>query len=132
MKEIQDLIASINLAYLVLAYTGMLVHTLFKFGPIDEHPILHLSEHFKKRFYVIIATILSIPVLMIILSNEYLQTLFPLNYATSIILGAQAQSIFKKVMPVFTAKLNKEVADEAPDQNLPDDNQDIGANNPPV
>lgn len=89
--------------HLILAYVGMLLHILVKLQELKQEQSFILTEYIKKNIYSFIASIIMIPVLLILSYDTSLKDILPINNLTAVLAGWQTQSIFKSLM-LFAGK----------------------------
>jgi hypothetical protein len=102
---IQLLFSSIEPIYFVLAYAGMILHILLKVADLNQNPYFKLKNYIKKNIYTIVATLIMIPIMLIILTDTTLSDILPINKVTAVLAGYQTQSIFKTIMNMFSSRI---------------------------
>lgn len=96
---------SIEPLHLALAYVGMLLHILTKLAELSKTEGFTLPSYVKKNIYTMIASIIMIPVLLIIATDSSMKDILPINNVTSVLAGWQTQSVFKSLMTMFQSKV---------------------------
>lgn len=95
--------AHFDILHLLLAYMGLLIHVILKLAQLPGT----LFEGFtKKDSLVIIASALSIPVILLLCSDTAMKEFLPINNVTAFLAGYQTQS-FLKTFSNFTKKTIK-------------------------
>ena len=98
-------ILNIDIIHWLLAYAGMTIHILLKVADLNQTPDFSIRSHIKKNIYTIVASIIMIPVLLIVLSDDSLKDILPINKVTSVLAGYQTQSVFKSIMNMFSSRV---------------------------
>jgi hypothetical protein len=97
----------INPLHIILAYVGMLIHVLVKLQELKQQNSFVLTEYIKKNIYSFIASLIMIPVILILSSDTSLKDFLPINNLTAVLAGCQTQSIFKSLMLFAEKKTSK-------------------------
>ena len=113
-----NIFESIDLVHWILAYAGMSIHILLKVADLNQTPDFKIKTHIKKNIYTIIASLIMIPVILIVLTDESLKDILPINKVTAVLAGYQTQSLFKSLMNMYISRVKK------------DDNSENNGNNP--
>jgi len=100
-------IADINIYYWLIAIGGALIHVLLKLSEVPENKRLRDSFTRKDKF-VTLASFVSIPVLLMIMTDTSLGDLLPLNYVTAFLTGYQTQSFLRSFATIAGKKYVKE------------------------
>lgn len=90
-----------------LAFAGMAIYILLKVQEKSKEKDYKFGNYFKDHLASTIATLIMIPVLLLILSENFSDTL-PINNVTATLVGYQTNSIFKTVMGATKKKANIE------------------------
>ena len=98
----------IDIIHWLLAYAGMSIHILLKVADLNQTPDLKLKSHIQKNIYTIVASLIMIPVILIVLTDSSLKDIFPINKATSVLAGYQTQSLFKSLMNMYESRIKKQ------------------------
>lgn len=93
----------LDILHLLLAYTGLLIHVILKLAQLPGSLFENIT---KKDILVVLASILSIPVILIVCSDTAMKEFLPINNVTAFLAGYQTQS-FLKTFSNFTKKVNK-------------------------
>ena len=93
-----------EVTHLLLAYTGLLIHVILKLAQL---PGGLFNGFTKKDVLVVLASALSIPVILILCSDTAMKEFLPINNVTAFLAGYQTQS-FLKTFSNFTKKVNKQ------------------------
>lgn len=94
--------------FFVLAYAGMFIHILMKLAETEpENQSGKMKSYMKKHKYSLWASVLMIPVLLILATDTSLKDILPLNYFTATMVGWQTNSTFKAVMSYGSSKMKK-------------------------
>jgi hypothetical protein len=97
----------VDLIHWLLAYAGMAIHILLKVADLNQTPDFKIKSHIKKNIYTIIASLIMIPVILVVLTDSSLKDIFPINKATSVLAGYQTQSLFKSLMNMYESRAKK-------------------------
>jgi len=92
-----------NTLHLFLAYGGLLLHTIIK---LAENPCSGLKCFNKKEILVTLASVISIPIILIICTDTSMKDILPINHVTAFLAGYQTQSILKTIGSIG-GKFNK-------------------------
>tara|TARA_R110000751_G_scaffold16709_1_gene52603 strand:- start:299 stop:625 length:327 start_codon:yes stop_codon:yes gene_type:complete len=103
----------IHWLHLVLAYTGMIIHVLMKLGELDKGSDFDIKGFIKKNKWQMIASVLMIPVLLLMATDSSMSEILPLNNVTAVLAGWQTNSTFKALMGIYTAKVKSPAAPDA-------------------
>lgn len=96
--------AGVDPIHFLLAYAGMIVHILSKMDLLSGAKEFSLKAHVKKNIYSILASLIMIPILLIMATDASIKELLPINKVTAVIAGAQTQSIFNSLLNVYAKK----------------------------
>jgi hypothetical protein len=96
---------AINPTHLILAYAGMIMHILVKLAELNKEKSFKLKEYIKKNIYTMISSFISIPVILIMATDDSLKDLLPINKVTAVLAGWQTNSIFKSLMTLASKKV---------------------------
>jgi len=88
----------------ILAYAGALIYVLSKLQENSEIKGYAIGCYVKKNLASTLATIIMIPVCLLIISENFEQTL-PINNLTAVLCGWQTNSIFKSLMMMGRKRL---------------------------
>jgi len=83
--------------YLLIAYGGLLIHVIMK---LAELPGNLLDGWTKKDWLVTIASVVSIPIILIMCTDTSMKDILPINYVTSFLAGYQTQSFLKSISSI--------------------------------
>jgi hypothetical protein len=117
----------VTIIHLVLAYIGMLLHMLVKLAELNEQKDFNLISYAKKNIYTVIASIIMIPVLLILSSDTSLKDVLPINNVTAVLAGWQTQSVFRSLMSFYSGKIKKPVLIENHINHIQNDNNSDNA-----
>lgn len=84
--------ANIETLHWIIAYCGLLIYTLMK---LAELPGSLLEGFTKKDILTTIASIVAIPVILVICTDTSIKEMLPINYLTSFLAGWQTQSFIR-------------------------------------
>ena len=89
-----------NLDYLhwILAFAGALIHVLLKVQEVTQDKKYVFGSYLKKNWASVTATIVMIPVLLLVLSDTSLSEILPINHVTALLAGYQTDSLFKSLI----------------------------------
>jgi hypothetical protein len=90
--------------HLLLAYVGLAIHVILKLAQLPGSLFENIT---KKDILVVLASIISIPVILIVCSDTTMKEFLPINNVTAFLAGYQTQS-FLKTFSNFTKKVNKQ------------------------
>lgn len=108
-------IHEITMLHWLLAYAGSFIYIMLKIQELSEIKGYQFGAYVKSHLASTVATIVMIPVCMLILHDSFNSTL-PINNLTSVIIGYQTNQIFKSIMSIGKKKFNTP-SDEQPPQN---------------
>ena len=90
---------NLHWGHLLLACGGMAIHVLLKLAALSY------KEYFKKYKFNMLASLLMIPLLLLMVTDTSLSDVMPLNNVTAVLAGYQTNSVFKALMGIYTKKL---------------------------
>lgn len=94
IEQIKD-IAELTPLHWFLAYIGLIVHILMKFGNIKGDLRKALT---RKTIATIFSSALLIPVILLICTDTGMNEILPINYLTAFLAGYQTQSIINNLV----------------------------------
>lgn len=97
------MIQGITFIYWLIAYGGALIHVLMKLSETKENEKI-LSAFTRKDKLVTVASLVAIPILLIIMTDSAIVELLPLNYITSFLVGYQTQSFLRSFVMIAGSK----------------------------
>lgn len=100
IKNIQDL----TIIHWFLAYAGLVVHVLMKLSEIKGSFFQGIE---RKGVFTVLASIILIPIILIICTDSSMKEVLPINYVTAFLAGYQTQSFAQ-----FISKVSKTKEDE--------------------
>ncbi len=100
----------ITLIHWLLAFGGAIVAVLEKIFEMQQQPGYRFGGYLKKYWISLIATLISIPIIMLVISDTGLRELLPINNLTAAVCGYQTQDFFKKLVNVGKAMYDKNAA----------------------
>jgi divalent metal cation (Fe/Co/Zn/Cd) transporter len=80
-----------------LAFAGALIYVLLKIQELNTDKNYKFGDYLKKHWASTVATIIMIPVALLILSENF-PDILPINNITATLVGYQTNSIFKTIM----------------------------------
>jgi hypothetical protein len=93
----------IDLIYWFLAYSGIVIHFLIKWWE-SKRP---LTKYWGRNTILpVIISAVSIPVILIILTEPFVSAMLPLNKLTAFIAGYQTQSALKSFLTIFNKNIS--------------------------
>lgn len=104
----QTHLLNIDIIHWLLAYAGMAIHILLKVADLNQTPDFSIRSHIRKNIYTIMASVIMIPVLLIVLSDDSLKDILPINKVTAVLAGYQTQSLFRSIMNMFGNRIKKD------------------------
>lgn len=99
-----DATTHVALMHFLLAYAGMTIHVLLKLGELRKSPDFSFKNYVKKHIFSMSASVLTIPVLLIMATDPAVGEMLPLNYVTATLIGWQTNSTFKALMAMYQKK----------------------------
>ncbi len=96
--------STVTLMHFLLAYFGMLIHIFFKIDEKSKQPNFKLRKFLRANIFSIIATFLSIPVLLIMAADGAIAEILPINNVTAVLAGWQTNSVFRNLMTMFAKR----------------------------
>lgn len=97
---IETLIEHISPLHWLMAYAGALLHLLMKYGEHRKQPGFTFGGWIKENLLHTIINFISIPVVMVLISDPAVQTYLPLTYPTALLAGWQTQSMLKSLIAI--------------------------------
>jgi hypothetical protein len=107
-----DVTLHVTAMHFILAYAGMIIHVLLKLGELRKSPEFSLKGYVKKHIFSMIASVITIPVLLIMACEPAVAEMLPLNYITATLIGWQTNSTFKALMGMYGKKSNNTPAED--------------------
>ena len=102
----------------ILAFSGAVVYVLLKIQELSSGKGYKFGDYLKKYWASTSATAIMIPILLIILSENF-EDILPINNITAVLVGYQTNSIFKTVMGAGAKKfVKKEEATDTPSGDI--------------
>lgn len=98
--------ASLTPLHWILAFAGAVIYVLLKIQELSADKSYKFGDYLKKHWASTIATALMIPVLLLVLTENFDKTL-PINNVTAVLVGYQTNSIFRTVMGAGAKKFAK-------------------------
>ena len=86
-----------DIVHLIIAYGGLLLHVLLK---LAELPGSLLSGFDKNMTLVTIASIIAIPIILLICSDTAMSELLPITNITAFLAGYQTQSFLRTISDI--------------------------------
>ena len=97
----------------ILAFAGAFIYVLLKIQEMNGEAGYKFGDYLKKHWASTIATIIMIPVSLLILSENF-PDILPINNITATLVGYQTNSMFKTLMSAGANKfIKKEPTNEA-------------------
>jgi hypothetical protein len=97
-----------NPTYIILAYAGLLIHVLMRVAEISKVEVsAGFRSYVKEHRYNLIASVIMLPVLLVVATDTSLSEILPLNYVTAVLAGWQTDATFKALMALGSSKLKK-------------------------
>jgi len=94
--------------HFILAYAGMLIHVLLKVGELRKDPDFTVKGYIKKHIFSMVASLITIPVLLVMACEPAVAEMLPLNFITATLIGWQTNSTFKALMGMYSKKPKSE------------------------
>jgi len=88
----------------LLAYAGMTIHVLLRIAELRKEDKFSVVKYVKKNIFSLIASVITIPVLIIMATDPAVRETLPLNYITAVLAGWQTDSTFKSLMGMYSKK----------------------------
>jgi len=89
----------------LLAFSGALIHILLKVQEATGDKKYYFGAYFKKNWASLTATIIMIPVILVVLSDTSLSEILPINHVTALLAGYQTNSVFKSLIGIGKKKI---------------------------
>lgn len=89
--------------HLLIAYGGLLVYYLILIG---QNPCTFKDCFTKREILTLIASVIAIPIILIICSDTSMKDILPINHVTAFLAGYQTQDTLAKI-GYFGNKFNK-------------------------
>ena len=90
----------------ILAFAGAVIYVLLKIQELNMDKTYKFGDYLKKHWASTIATALMIPVLLLILSENF-EDILPINNITAVLVGYQTNSLFRTAMNAGSKKFIK-------------------------
>jgi len=90
----------------ILAFAGALIYVLLKIQEMNGQSGYKFGDYFRKYWASTIATVVMIPVSLLILSENF-PDILPINNITATLVGYQTNSMFKTIMGAGANKFIK-------------------------
>lgn len=103
-----DLIALISPLHWLMAYAGALLHLLMKLAEVRTKPGFTFGGWAKENILHTIINFISIPVVMVLISDPAVQNYLPLTYPTALLAGWQTQSMLKSLIAIGKSFIHKQ------------------------
>ena len=104
MDELQQ-VHDISMLQWLLAYAGAFIYVMIKIQEISNIKGYQVGTYVKRHWASTVATLVMIPVCMLIL-NENLTDRLPINNLTSVLVGYQTNQVFRSMMSIGGKKFN--------------------------
>lgn len=91
----------------LLAYAGALIYVLLKIQELNREKEFKFGDYLKKHWASTLATVVMIPVCLLILSENFSDVL-PINNLTAVLCGYQTNQVFRSIMSLGKKKYNVE------------------------
>jgi len=95
----------------ILAFAGAFIYVLLKIQEKTADKTYKFGDYLKKNWASTGATIIMIPVLLLIMADNFADIL-PINNITAVLVGYQTNSMFRTVMTAGKNKFSKKDAEE--------------------
>jgi hypothetical protein len=97
-----------NPIFLILAYLGFAIHILMTMADLANQNVeITLRQYLLKNRYSLIASVIMIPILLILSTDTVLKEVLPLNYITAVLCGWQTDATFKAIVAIGTSRFKK-------------------------
>lgn len=90
--------------HFILAYAGAVLHILMKMAEVFNRPDFSFRHFFRKNIFPFIISLIGIPVLLIMATDESIKAILPINLVTAVFAGWQTQSLFKSLSNLYGNK----------------------------
>lgn len=90
IKHIEDL----TVIHWFLAFAGLAVHVLMKLGEVEG---AFFSNIKRKEVFTILASIILVPIILIVCTDSSVKEILPINYVTAFLAGYQTQSFVRSI-----------------------------------
>lgn len=92
MEQIKD-IMGLDTIHWLLAYGGLAVHILMKLAEFEGK----LSDISRREVLTTAASIIAIPIILIVCTDSSVKEILPINYVTAFLTGYQTQSLIRSI-----------------------------------
>lgn len=90
--------------HFLLAYAGAFLHILMKLAEVFTMEDFSFKVFVRKNIIPFLISMLGIPVLLIMATDESIKAILPINLVTSVFAGWQTQSLFKTLSVLYGNK----------------------------
>ncbi len=99
-----------NPILIILAYAGLIIHILMKLAASAKKlsKMFNFSKYIRENRWSLLASMIMLPVLLIIATDTSLHEVLPLNNVTAVLAGWQTNSTFKSLMAWGSSKIPSE------------------------
>lgn len=91
----------------LLAYSGAFIYVLLKIQELSRIKGYKFGSYLKENWASTVATVIMIPVCMLILSDNF-EDVLPINNLTAVLVGYQTNQVFRSMMSLGKKKYNIE------------------------
>ena len=103
----EKLLENVNTLHWLMAYAGALLHLLMKFAEMRKVAGFTAGGWIKENLLHTIINFISIPVVIVLISDPAVQTYLPLTYPTALLAGWQTQSMLKSLIAIGKGMIQK-------------------------
>jgi hypothetical protein len=104
---ISHLPVELTLMHFLLAYIGLFIHLLGKLKSATKKPKFSKKVFIKDNWVNTLASVLLIPIILILLCEPAIKTTLPINNLTAVLAGYQVNSVFRFLMNFYPVNNNK-------------------------
>jgi hypothetical protein len=101
MIEQMRSIEQLTILHWFLAYGGLVVHILLKLSEIKGAFFKGIK---RKEVFTFIASIIAIPITLIVCTDSIMKDVLPINYVTAFLAGYQTQSFMRSMSKITTSR----------------------------
>lgn len=98
--------------HFILAYAGAVLHILMKLAEVFNRPDFVFRIFLRKNILPFIISLIGIPVLLIMATDQTIKSFLPINLVTAVFAGWQTQSLFKSLSNLYGNKRVKNSHDK--------------------
>lgn len=94
--------------HFIMAYAGFIIHALLKLAALKKTKSFSFFRYVQQNIFSLLATIITIPVLLIVSTDPVISEMLPLNLVTATLAGWQTNSTFAGIMAIYARRIKTE------------------------